>query len=170
MIIPFIIWAYCDGDYFDAAFLIVLSAATDVIDGFIARKFNMISAIGKALDPIADKLTLLTLIVCACYRSKAVIFLLIIFVIKEFVMGIEGLMIIKLTGTTYSARWYGKVNTAVLYLIMLIHICWAGIPFIFSFALVTVCVAVTLIALMLYTSSNVARIREIKSGKNQAER
>ena len=58
VMIPFIVLSYCDGKIYLSAILIVLSGITDVVDGFIARHFHMESAVGKALDPIADKLTM----------------------------------------------------------------------------------------------------------------
>ena len=58
-LIPFIVWSYSIKKFIASAILIVISGITDVVDGFIARKFNMVSDLGKALDPIADKLTIL---------------------------------------------------------------------------------------------------------------
>ena len=121
-LIPFIAIFYFNEKTYLTVLLIVLSALTDIVDGFIARKFNMISALGKALDPIADKLTLLTLLTCLCLKHFSIIFLLLLFVVKELIVGIEGVFILKLTKATYSAKWYGKATTVVLYLTILILI------------------------------------------------
>lgn len=57
-LIPVIIWMYCSKrDYVRTAVILLLSGATDILDGFIARRFNMVSDLGKVLDPVADKLT-----------------------------------------------------------------------------------------------------------------
>lgn len=57
-LIPLIIWLYCvKKDYTLAVIVILISGATDIVDGFIARHFNMVSDFGKILDPVADKLT-----------------------------------------------------------------------------------------------------------------
>ena len=55
-----------------AVALIALSAATDVIDGWVARRFHMVTQLGKVLDPIADKLTLLALALCLALKNSRV--------------------------------------------------------------------------------------------------
>lgn len=63
LMIPMIIWLYCEKeDYVAAAVMIVLSGLTDIADGIIARKFHLVSDLGKLLDPVADKLTQAALI------------------------------------------------------------------------------------------------------------
>ena len=56
-------------DYFIAAGILAVSCLTDAIDGKIARHFNMISTVGKILDPLADKATQFTLIVCLSIKQ-----------------------------------------------------------------------------------------------------
>ena len=64
-LIPVIVYVYCFKQFYGlTAALVVLSAATDVIDGVIARRFNLVSNVGKILDPIADKLTQLAVLIC----------------------------------------------------------------------------------------------------------
>lgn len=64
-LIPLIVWLYIGKQEYSAAVAVILiSGATDIIDGFIARKFNMVSDLGKILDPVADKLTQATVILC----------------------------------------------------------------------------------------------------------
>ena len=128
IIIPFIVWQLFLGKDAVAIGLIVLSALTDLVDGFIARRFNMITSLGKALDPIADKTTLITLVTCLCFRVKSMLALLTFFIVKEIIMGIEGVLVIKKTGTTYSSKWFGKISTATLYLTVLLHVWWKNMP------------------------------------------
>lgn len=160
VMIPFIVWQFLAGNEIIAVLLIALSALTDVIDGFVARRFNMITPLGKALDPIADKATLITLVACLCFKFKAMIVLLVICVVKELIMGIEGLLVIKKTGTTYSSKWFGKVATAVLYLTILLHVWWAEIPDKLSNLLVLVCQILAVLSVTLYTISNVKVIKD----------
>ena len=69
LLIPFIIWLYCARKaYLCTIIVIALSGFTDIIDGKIARKFNMVSDVGKVLDPVADKLTQATLVICLIAR------------------------------------------------------------------------------------------------------
>ncbi len=162
LIIPAFVWAYFAGFVYLSAGFVALSALTDVVDGFIARKFNMVSALGKALDPIADKLTLLALLICLCFASNIILYLLIIFIAKEIAIGIEGLIIIKCTGTTYSARWYGKITTALLYLTAVAHIVWTDIPYVWSLVFLIACISLIVLSFILYTVMNVKVIKANK--------
>ena len=161
VLIPFIVWSFFAGNKILSAGLTVLSGVTDIIDGLIARKFNMVSELGKALDPIADKLTQFALIISLCVASVSMFFLLCIFVVKEVAMGIEGLIVIKKTGTTYSAKWYGKITTALLYVTMIAHIVFSDISLKISNVMIDVCELFVIISLILYTIRNVIEIKKI---------
>ena len=159
LLIPFMALCYAWEEHIVTAVLIVLSALTDVVDGWIARHFHMVSSLGKALDPIADKLTLLVLLVCRAISSVAMRVLLAVFVLKEIIMGIEGIFIIRKTGTTYSSLWYGKLTTVFLYLTLFTHAVWLHIPNIVSHTSITLCILLVIFSLLLYTRRN---IRELK--------
>lgn len=160
LLIPFILWTFFIKKYYVSAGLLVASFVTDVIDGFIARHFDMVSAVGKVLDPIADKLTVLGVISSLCVYIKAIIPLLVIFVVKEFIMFVEGVIFIKLTRDTYSARWLGKVTTAFLYLTMLMHILWEGIPWQLSISLIVVCSTLVFATLIMYSVVNYIELKK----------
>lgn len=164
-LIPFIVWAYCIGRLYFMAVLIGVSALSDVLDGIIARKFNMVTSIGKALDPIADKLTLFTLLVIMCFylHSAAIILLCVLFTVKEVVMGIEGLLVIKKTGSTYSANVIGKATTVLLYANILLHILFQEIPVWLSRVVIGASILLVCVSLGVYTYQN---LRRIKSGEN----
>ena len=70
-------------DYYIAAAILTVSCLTDLIDGRIARKFNMITTVGKFLDPLADKLTQFALILCFALRYPILWYLIAVFVVKE---------------------------------------------------------------------------------------
>ena len=167
--IPFIAWAIVAGNIIAAAVLIVVSGLTDVVDGFIARHFNMISALGKVLDPIADKLTLGTILVCLCLSNKILLILVGIFFAKELLMAIEGLVVLKKTGTTYSARWYGKVATLCLYASCFLIIVWKNIPIELVYALIALCGFVVVFAFVMYTILNYNKIKQLKTAKTNEE-
>lgn len=114
-LIPLFIWLYSvKGSYAWAVAVLAISGISDILDGWIARKFDMISDFGKVLDPAADKLTQLALIVCLCFRYPQIWGLLALFVVKELTMGILGLVVVLKTKYVPSARWFGKACTAVL--------------------------------------------------------
>ncbi len=98
---------------------LVLSGITDLFDGIIARKFNQISEIGKVLDPIADKLTQVTVILCLAIRLPRLWPLVILCTVKELLQAIgAGLLLFRSTVKVQAAKWYGKVSTFVFYVSM----------------------------------------------------
>ena len=86
------ITAESEREYLYAAFVVLISSLTDLFDGKIARRFNMITELGKALDPIADKLTHGALAVCLATRYPLMWVLIVLMIIKEGYMGIQGLI------------------------------------------------------------------------------
>ena len=154
-LIPFIVWSYFLNVPYLCAGLIMLSGITDLLDGYIARRFNMVSALGKALDPVADKLTLLAILVCVGIHNPILFILVGIFALKEIFMGVQGLMIIKRTGTTYSAQWHGKMTTAALYISMLLLIVWTNIPQLAVEIILIVCSILVLFSLLMYSIRNI---------------
>lgn len=164
-LIPFIVWTFFIKEYWLCAGLIVFSGLTDLADGFIARKFNMISTLGKALDPVADKLTLFSIILSLSIISEVIFIVLVMFVIKEIVMGIEGIIVLKKVGTTYSAKWYGKITTLFLYLTMITHVLWKNIPSYLSLSMLIICDALMVLTFVMYTIKNIKLIKESNSIK-----
>lgn len=170
-IIPFIAIEYFKGHYLLTAALLLLSGLTDVVDGFIARRFNMISDVGKVLDPIADKLTQVAVVVCLTVKHPELLPLVIVLTVKELLMLIGALAMINRTSVTPYARWWGKMATAVLYAMMgyiVIDDFFGGImpewtiP-VFS-AVAIVCV---IIALLGYTDMLRQLLKDMKDKKQQ---
>lgn len=107
-----------DNHYWYAAGTLVFSGFTDVVDGFIARRFNMVSDVGKVLDPAADKLTQGAVVVCLCFYHNLIIFLTVLFFVKEICMLIGAMYLAKSGMKPASARWWGKLSTVVIYATM----------------------------------------------------
>lgn len=151
LLIPLIIWLYVvKQEYTWAVVIVLISGATDIVDGFIARHFNMVSDFGKILDPVADKLTQAALIICLTVKHKLMFVLIALFAVKEIIMGTMGFLAIKKKDSVNSAKWYGKANTVILYAVMAVLILFPGIPDALANALITICGAVMLISLALY--------------------
>ena len=102
-------------DYTAAAILLAVSCFTDMIDGKIARKFNMITNLGKLLDPVADKLTQLSLMICLSIQHKALRFLLMVFLIKEFFQFCAMIASLRHGKALDGALMSGKISTTVLF-------------------------------------------------------
>lgn len=101
--------------YFAAAMIMAVSCLTDAVDGMVARKYNMISTVGKILDPVADKITQFTLTVCLSMKYPVLKPVLYLFVIKEVFQLIAGFLLLKKGKILTGALMPGKVCTAVLF-------------------------------------------------------
>ena len=122
LLIPVIVYLHESGYVWWAFGMLLLSGATDVVDGWIARTFHLVSDFGKAIDPIADKLTQIAVLLCLMpMRFWWVVGVLIL---KECSIGALSLVTIKRTHSVYSAGWYGKLCTVIIYLSMFVLILW----------------------------------------------
>lgn len=124
LLIPVYVTIYMNAtemrEYFIAASILAVSCLTDMIDGKIARHFNMISTVGKILDPIADKLTQFTLTFCLSIKYPILRFVLVLFVIKEGFQGIVGLVKLRKGKMLPGALMAGKVCTTILFLSLIV--------------------------------------------------
>lgn len=163
ILIPVIVVLYCKYHMYSATTLvIIISGITDVADGFIARKFNMISDFGKVLDPIADKLTQAAIVLCLFTRFPHMLYMFFLMAAKETVMGITGALSVKYSGEVHGADWHGKLTTCMIYAMMLIHIVWYEIPVHVSDVLLVIVAGVMVFSLVRYVMRNVKMIKEHK--------
>lgn len=114
-LIPFFVWQMSNGNYRVAAVILLISGITDLLDGFLARKFNWISQLGKVLDPIADKLTQVTVCIVLAFRLRDYAAFFVILLIKEFLMLVFGGYLIKKGAKLEGAKWFGKIVTFLFY-------------------------------------------------------
>lgn len=108
--------ADCKEEYMMSSFLLLFIAITDFLDGYIARKYNMVTELGKLMDPIADKLFQLAIALCLMYKVPGMWVVFIVFMIKETILGICNIYFWfrhhrKMDG----AMWCGKVSTTIFY-------------------------------------------------------
>ena len=147
LLIPFIIWSYCFKSNYTASLVVILiSAITDVVDGFIARKFNMISNFGKIFDPLADKLTQITIISCLITRYKIMLVVLLLLICKDLIVSIFSYIVMKKKNIVTGAKWYGRVCTILLFFMFTFHIAWINIPELISCTMIfasTICIITT---------------------------
>lgn len=115
LITPFVAF-FVTGNYIPAAVTIALSGLSDCFDGMIARRFHQESELGKILDPLADKLTLIAIGICLVFIEPFVLPLMIVMVIKDTLMIIGGTIIIKRGIIPPKSVWYGKVSTFLFYI------------------------------------------------------
>ena len=160
-LIPVIVWLYVGKqDYLWTLLILTLSGVTDIVDGIIARKFNMVSNFGKAFDPVADKLTQMAMLFCLVSRFKYMMIPFVLLVVKEVFTGITALVSIKKTNTVKGAIWHGKLTTVSLYAMMAIHVVWFNIPRTLSLILVGICIGIMLMSFILYAIQNFTAIKK----------
>lgn len=128
LLLPIYLYFVLRQSFYVAGAVIVVSGLSDYLDGVIARRYNQVTDLGKVLDPFADKLTQLFLILSMAWYRPWLWLLFGLFLIKEgfmFVAGLIGLSKnIKLSG----AKWYGKVATAVIYVGMILLLLFPELP------------------------------------------
>lgn len=162
-LIPIFVYLYCiEKEYVYTGIILIISGITDVVDGYIARRYNMISDLGKILDPIADKLTQLAMLLCLITRFKLMIIPLVLLFLKELFMGISGLLVIKRTKIVYGALWHGKVATLLLDATMILHTFWYNIPEHISNICIIACIIMMCISCILYGMRNIKTLKENK--------
>ena len=164
LLIPVFLWVYLGlDDQYLALGVLAFSFFTDFLDGFIARKYHMISEFGKALDPVADKLNQASILFGLCFKYPRMLIPLIIMFVKEIYLGILMLIVIKSSGHVFQAEWYGKVTTFLLYFCMAVHLIWPGrMPDTISWIILGVAVGFQLLSGVLYTIRNNRLVRRFK--------
>lgn len=115
-------------DYFLAAAILAVSCLTDLIDGKIARRFNMVTNIGKILDPLADKVTQFALILCLANKYPILWLLVTLFLIKELFQLIAGGINYRKGIMLKGALMSGKICTTVLFITLILMVMFPDIP------------------------------------------
>ncbi len=113
-LIPIIVYYIVQGNYILAFVYLTISGLTDVLDGYIARKFNFITNFGKLIDPLADKATQISVLAVLALQNVIPLWILIVVVLKEFAM-ISGASFLYGKEFVVSSRWYGKLSTVLFY-------------------------------------------------------
>ena len=131
VLIPVFLWRFLtaseQGEFYAAALILGVSALTDTLDGFIARRFNMITQLGKLLDPLADKLTLAAVVAALWIERPGLWPLYAIFILKEFLMLLGGLLLHRRRVKLESAKWFGKLSTVLFYVVMITIVAIPGL-------------------------------------------
>jgi cardiolipin synthase len=122
MLIPLFVVTYFDQSGRDyhlwSVIIIIVSGISDVVDGFIARKFKMISDLGKVLDPIADKLTQVVVILSLAIKHRILFPMFIVLFVKELLTLFAAAHILSKGVKPISSKWFGKLSTVVIFLTM----------------------------------------------------
>lgn len=158
-LIPVCVWLYCvKQEYLMTTLVLVISGLTDVVDGFIARRFGMVSDVGKVLDPVADKLTQAAMLLCLLTRYRGMLIPFLLMAAKEIFAGISGWLVIRKTGNVFCAKWHGKLATVLLYIMLVLHLLWVDLPEAVSNLMIFVCSAAIAMSFVLYGVHNMRLI------------
>ena len=121
--VPVFVLVYFSGDEaasrYWALAVYVIAQGTDVLDGYIARKYNLITRLGRVLDPLADKLMTFTVAVCLVIRFEFLWWAAAILFVKESLMGIGALVQYKKITEVPPSNLVGKVTTVYFYLLLI---------------------------------------------------
>ena len=183
LLIPVFAVLFYKEEYGWAILTLVLSGLSDFFDGKIARKFNQISALGKMLDPVADKLTQVTLAVLLFVSFnnaqdstlKAFSWVFLVFIVKEIVMVVGGAVMLACGIRPGAAEIYGKVATFAFYAIMILVIAFGPevgvfrtvftLPNVLMMILVVISAILTLVAFASYIPGTFRQFKERFSKK-----
>ena len=126
ILVPCFVFIYFSAQNEDVAYfpaiIVLISGITDILDGYIARRFNMITKLGKFLDPLADKLTQVTIVACLAVNYRVFIIILIVYFIKELCMLIGGIWFIRRFSVLKVSQWFGKVATIEFHIAVMLII------------------------------------------------
>lgn len=121
LLIPIIVTMLSQGKYVDAIIVFSVSGLTDILDGAIARKFDLITNFGKLIDPLADKFTQISMLIMLTVKEIIPLWIVIVVFIKEFCM-ICGASFLYGKELVVSSKWYGKAATTLFYIAIVVSL------------------------------------------------
>jgi cardiolipin synthase len=153
--------------YLYAAAVVFISGVTDFLDGLIARKFNMITELGKLIDPLADKLTQASLIFILVVKIKWMFLLLTLFIIMQLFLLTAGLAMLKKGKKLNGAKWFGKISTTVFYAVMLVLVSLPELKTAVTNLLLLICGIFLLLSFLMYIKEYVNMYLGLKQVKEK---
>lgn len=170
LMVPLFFYIYYNAtkpyEYYIATAVVMLSGLTDFFDGRIARKYNMITDLGKIIDPVADKLMQFAMLIALTFSIKNMYLLTIYLIIKEVTLALIGLITMKtIKRRLDGAKWYGKVCTAVLYVVMLVLVAFPQLDMYIKNVMMIICAAAITLSFVMYTRLYVTMIKDNKENK-----
>lgn len=132
------------------ALVIIFAGLTDVVDGFVARKFNMVSDFGKFFDACADKVTDAILFILLVKRNSLFIAATAILVLREGMLLIYGFYALKVTEQVKGSRWYGKICACLIYAVVLSMMFFTNMPKVLENTFIIIMCVAMIISMILY--------------------
>jgi len=152
--IPLYIYLYVKAEtteqYYKAAGVLILSGLTDSLDGIIARKTGQITDLGKALDPLADKLTQIAVVGAMFIEKPYILPLLLLFIGKELYLLVSNVLLYRKDIFMDGAMWFGKLATAFFYISMLVLVALPHLDRNASMLIININIILQIVALLGY--------------------
>lgn len=175
-LIPVFAVLFVQGHQLVAVIIMIIAALTDLFDGKIARKFNQVSNLGKLLDPIADKLSQMAIVIVLLYSywDNPIKYLFFFFIVKEVVMILGGALLLSKGMRPTAAEIWGKVATNVFYIAMIFVLAFGKngalcdvtgftLPDVVTWILVILSALSALISLLGYAPGFIRQLKENKA-------
>lgn len=116
LLVPVMSYFLINQNFTLAISIYILASATDILDGFIARKYNMITKLGKFLDPMADKLLQFSALLGLWVVGIIPFWITLIFFLKEIFMGLGTIKLLKNKDVVVPSKWFGKMSTVIFFI------------------------------------------------------
>lgn len=175
-LIPVFAVLFVQGHQLVAVIVMICAALTDLFDGKIARKFNQVSNLGKLLDPIADKLSQMAIVIVLLYTywENPIKYLFFFFIVKEVLMLLGGALLLSKGMRPTAAEIWGKVATNVFYIAMIIILAFGEngalcnvtrftLPSVVTWVLVALSAVSALVSLLGYVPGFLKQLKENKA-------
>ena len=175
-LIPVFAVLFVQGHQLVAVIVMICAALTDLFDGKIARKFNQVSNLGKLLDPIADKLSQMAIVIVLLYTywENPIKYLFFFFSVKEVLMLLGGALLLSKGMRPTAAEIWGKVATNVFYIAMIIILAFGEngalcnvthftLPSVVTWVLVALSAVSALVSLLGYVPGFLKQLKENKA-------
>ena len=175
-LIPVFAVLFVQGHQLVAVIVMICAALTDLFDGKIARKFNQVSNLGKILDPIADKLSQMAIVIVLLYTywENPIKYLFFFFIVKEVLMLLGGALLLSKGMRPTAAEIWGKVAPNVFYIAMIIILAFGEngalcnvthftLPSVVTWVLVALSAVSALVSLLGYVPGFLKQLKENKA-------
>ncbi len=161
-LVPVFVWAYFlpqPNAHLLAAIIYAAAFVTDIADGYIARRFDLVTKLGRILDPLADKLMTLAAITCVTVDGIVPMWAVVVFFCKEATMGLGGLYLYRQIKDMPPSNWLGKASTGVFFVVLAILVLFP-VPRPWATALITLALALAVAALLRYAAQCFHLVKE----------